>query len=99
MNDLLSKDIINEWGLSSLPPEKQNDMVDRIGRMIYHAILVRALDILSENEQMEFDQILDQDTTTPKEVFTFLQSKIPTFNQLVSEERNNLKSDLLIPTA
>ena len=97
MTDILSKDIIKEWGLESLPPEKQVDIADRIGRMIYQAVLVRALDILSEEEQTEFDTLLDKDETTPQEVMAFLQSKIPTFEQLVSEERNNLKQDLLVP--
>ncbi|HBD24641.1 MAG: hypothetical protein A2566_02865 [Candidatus Zambryskibacteria bacterium RIFOXYD1_FULL_40_13] len=99
MNDILSKDIILEWGLGSLPPEKQTEVADGIGKMIYQAILVRALDILSEEEQNEFDKLLDENTTTTEDVLVFLKSKIPTFDQLALEERNNLKQDLLIPTA
>lgn len=98
MNDILSKDVVKEWGLETMPLEKQADMVDRIGKMIYQAILVRSLDILSEKEQTEFDLLLDEDTTTPQDVLAFLQSKISTFEQLVMEERQNLKQDLLVPT-
>ncbi|MFA5888646.1 MAG: DUF5663 domain-containing protein [Candidatus Paceibacterota bacterium] len=96
-DDTLSKDIIKEWGLESLTSEKQVEIADRVGKMIYQALLVRALDILSEKEQTEFDLLLDEDATTPQDVLVFLQSKIPTFGQLVSEERQNLKRDLLIP--
>lgn len=96
MNNILSKDIIKEWGLESLPEAKQVEMVDRIGRIMYQAILVRALDILSEKEQTEFDLLLDEDTTTPQDVLAFLQKKIPTFDQLVEEERKSLKEDLLV---
>ncbi len=96
MNNILSKDIIEDWGLGSLPPDKQADVVDRMGKMIYQAILVRALDILSEKEQEEFDSILDNDNSTPQDVLSFLKSKIPTFDQIVIEERNNLKRDLLV---
>jgi len=99
MNDILSKDIVKEWGLGALPLEKQIDIVDRVGKMIYQAVLVRALDILSEKEQTEFDLLLDEDTATPQDVLAFLQSKIPTFEQLVLEERQNLKKDLLIPVS
>jgi len=99
MNNILSKDIVKEWGLGALPEIKQVEMVERIGRIIYQAILVRALDILSEKEQTEFDDLLNQDSTTPEEVLKFLASKIPTFDQLVLEERASLKEDLLIPTA
>lgn len=96
MKNTLSSDIIKEWGLGSLPPEKQEEMVERIGRIIYQAILVRSLDILTEKEQDEFDALLDKDETTPDDVMGFLASKIPTFENMVLEERKNLKRDLLI---
>ena len=98
MNDFLSKDIIKEWGLENLSTEKQMDLVDRIGKMMYQAILVRSLDILSEKEQTEFDLLLDEDNTTPDHVLSFLQKKIPTFDKLVLDERVHLKEDLLVPT-
>ena len=99
MNNILSKDVVKEWGLSSLAEQKQAEIVERIGRILYQAILVRSLDILSEKEQEEFDEILDKDETTPDEVLSFLQSKIPTFEQLLKEERKSLKEDLLISVA
>ena len=99
MNNILSNDIVKEWGLQSLSEAKRVEMVDRIGRVMYQAILVRALDILSEKEQTEFDLLLDEDTTTPDDVLGFLQSKIPTFEQLVMEERQKLKDDLLTPVS
>jgi hypothetical protein len=99
MDNTLSKDLIKEWGLESLPADKQAEMVDRLGKMVYQAILVRALDILSEKEQTEFDLLLDEDTTTPENVLAFLKSKIPTFDQLVLDEKNNLKQELLISAA
>lgn len=97
--NLLSKDIIHEWGLGKLPEVKQVEIVERIGRMIYQAILVRALDILTEKEQTELDLLLDEDTTTPQDVLVFLNSKIPTFERLVQDERNSLKEDILVPIA
>jgi hypothetical protein len=92
----LSKDIIAEWGLGELPLEEQIDMVDRIGRLIYQALLVRSLDILSEVEQEEFDLLLDEDTSTPEEVVLFLERKIPTFKLLLKEEVSKLKADILV---
>ena len=96
--DLLPKETIKEWGLQNLPPEKQVEMIDRIGRLLYQALLVRSLDILSEKEQTEFDLLLDEDTTTPEDVLSFLASKIPTFEILLNEEREKLKQDILVPT-
>jgi hypothetical protein len=97
MNVLASKNIVQEWGLGHLPPQKQAEMVERIGRILYQAILVRSLDILSEKEQEEFDALLDINATTPDDVLAFLQKKIPTFDTMVEEERKSLKEDILIP--
>ena len=95
----LSEDIIKEWGLKSLPKAKQEEMVERIGKLVYQAILVRSLNILSEEEQDEFDKLLDKDETTPQDVMTFLHSKIPTFQELLSGEREKLKMELLVPAS
>ena len=71
-------------------------MVERIGRILYQAILVRSLDILSDEDQTEFDEVLDKDETTPDDVLSFLQRKIPTFEKMVMEERKSLKEDILV---
>jgi len=55
-------------GASQSSEEKQMEMVDRIGRLLYQALLVRSLDILAESEQVEFDALLDEDATTPQDV-------------------------------
>ncbi len=96
MTPLLAQEIIKEWNLETLPEGKRYQIVDRIGRIMYQAILVQSLDILSEKEQESLDELLDKDSTTPQQVLTFLKSKIPTFTQLLKEQRENLKQDLLI---
>ena len=90
----LSKNIITEWSLEELSPQEQIDVVERLGRLIYQALLVRSLDILSHMEQDELDALLDIDTTTPEDVLAFLQKKIPTFHFLLKEEIENLKENL-----
>lgn len=96
MNSILSKEIIKEWDLQSLPVSEQEEMVERIGLILYQAILVKSLDILSDKEQDELDLLLDKDETTPQIVMAFLSSKIPTFDKMVNEEKINLKRDLFM---
>jgi hypothetical protein len=96
MTNELSKDIVSEWGLTGMSADEQVNFVERIGRLIYQAILVRSLDILSEVEQEEFDLLLDEDTTTPEDVLAFLQRKIPTFNFLLKDEIQKLKEDVVV---
>jgi hypothetical protein len=93
---ILSKEIMTEWGVAGLPPEEQNDALLRVGNILYQAILVKSLDILSEQDEEELDALLDLDTTTTKDVLSFLKSKIPTFAELVKEESKNLKANLSV---
>ncbi len=93
---ILSKEIIKEWRLDSLPDTKREEVVSRIGRILYQAILVRTLEILSDDEQTQLDDLMNKDSTTPKDVLLFLKNKIPTFDTLVKEERDNLKNDILL---
>lgn len=88
----LSQDIIQGWELESLPEIRQVEMIDRIGRILYQAILVRALDILTDKEQDQLDELLAEDDTKPQDVLGFLEARIPTFKQLVREEREHIKS-------
>ena len=92
----VSKETSAEWGISPLSESEQADATFGIGRMLYQAVLVKSLDILSEKEEAELDLLLDSDATTPEDVLAFLQSKIPTFSLLVKEERLRLKEDLLV---
>ncbi len=93
---ILSKEITKEWDLTSIPEEKREEAINRIGRILYQAILVKSLDILSEDEQNELDELMDSNTTTPKDVLLFLKSKIPTFESLLKEERDNLRNEILL---
>lgn len=93
---ILSKEITKEWDLTSMPEEKREEAINRIGRILYQAVLVRTLDILSDGEQDELDELMNNNTTTPKDVLLFLKSKIPTFDELLREERDSLREEILL---
>ena len=94
--DNLSKDIIKEWNLGSLSKEEQKVALENIGKMIYQAILVRSLDILSDGEEEELDTLLDKDTTTMADALAFLKKKIPSFDKLVREEISSARQSFLL---
>ena len=92
----LTTEIINEWKLGSLPQEKKTEVINRIGLLLLQALMVRSLDILSQEEQAELDDLMNENTTTTEDILRFLKAKIPTFNTLVKEERESLKREILI---
>jgi hypothetical protein len=96
--NLIPKDMLKELGVSSLPEAEQKDALEKIGRTLVQAVLVKSLDILSIEEEEELDKIMDKDKTTTNDILAFLASKIPTFSKLVKDERNNLKEELVYST-
>ena len=73
-----------------------NILSNDIAKTLYQAVLVKSLDILTSKEEEELDELLDKDNTTTEDVLKFLKSKIPTFEQLVTEERLKLTRGLSI---
>ncbi len=93
---MFSNQLTLEWNMGNLSETEQSQEVLRLGKTLFQAILVKSLDILSEGEEAELDAILDTDETTAEDVLKFLNSKIPTFDALVSEEREKLKQGLVV---
>lgn len=84
MNKLNNK-IKNVLNLEKLPLEEQEEMILRVGALIYHKVLRRAVLEMSEDKKDEFDKLLDKN---PKEdeVFQFLSDNVKDFGKLVDEE-------------
>lgn len=90
----VTDDIIKNWNIKGSEAQLAPEVL-ALGKTIYQAILVRSLDILSGKEEEELDELLDKDPTTTEDVLKFLKSKIPTFDILVKEERERVKSGLV----
>jgi hypothetical protein len=93
MNPLLQK-IGDEFGLSTLPPEKQEELLARIGGIIYQAVLMRVLSQMTEIEQDEFDSLLEKGAE-PDEIFSFLKEKVPSVETIIKEESDAFKKETI----
>lgn len=78
--------LATEFGLDTLPAEKQQQILDRIGTIIYQAVLMRAYDILTETQKAELEKKLEGATDNAEVLFTFLAANIPNFEHIVEEE-------------
>ena len=88
----MMKAIVAEWGLESFPPEQQMEMVDKIGDLVYQAILLKAVDMLEEKDEAEFDALVEAPGTDAPKVLEFFAKKIPDFDTLVEKEVKNVKA-------
>jgi hypothetical protein len=79
--------------LDKMPPEKAAEMVNRLGTLVFQAVLVRALPMLSETDLTEYERIIEA-----KEggdiLFKFLSEKVPDFENIITEEAELLRAEL-----
>ena len=87
----LAQQIIDELGIGSLPEDKRDEMIAEIGAIIYQAVLMRVVPLLSPEEQSQFDALADEDN--PQKLLDWLQSTVEDFNVIVADELAKFKND------
>ncbi len=96
MKEIINKDLMEELGISSLPEEEKNKVMERIGKLIYQSVIIRVLEKLDENDVDEFEKIVHsvQDSNEGAEnILKFLRSKIVDFDEIVTEEISTFKQE------
>lgn len=96
MTNILQQNIIKELGLETLAPEKQDEAMMTLGKIIYQGILAKVLERLSDDEAKEFDALIAKNQSNPDndEVFAFLQAKIPDIDKLIANEARETKEKI-----
>ena len=85
--------IVDLFELDKLPKEKAAEIVDTVGKLIFQAVLARALPTLSGADLAEYNKLL-LEKDGGKAVFKFLGEKIPDFENIVKEESETLRKKL-----
>jgi hypothetical protein len=91
MDPKLRQTIIDNLGIASLPVAQQDQMIERIGKLIFQGTLMRALQDMTEQDQKELETLLK----TPNEaaLMGFLKAKVPNLEEIVKEEAERFKQE------
>jgi len=87
----IQKNINNALELDNLPAEEQQEIMLRIGTLIYQNILIRVMEIITDEDQDEFEKLLDSNKK-PEEIFSFLKNKVQDFEKIIAEEALKFKN-------
>ncbi len=93
MPQLISDDIAKGLGLDAMSPEKQEEVLERIGSLIFKAALIRVLELMSDQEHDAFDDYFEQNQNEPEKIFEYLETKVPRFNEILEQETERFKKD------
>ncbi|MDQ5954130.1 MAG: hypothetical protein QG583_58 [Patescibacteria group bacterium] len=89
----IKENLVEMFELDKLPPEKALEMINRLSKLVFQAVLVRTLPLLSEEDFNEYERIIDANEGG-EVLFKFLGQKVPDFENMVKEETENLKKEL-----
>lgn len=89
----IKKTILDLFELDKLPPDKAAEIVERLGKLVFQAVLVRVLPTLSKADMAEYDKTLEA-REGGEAVLNFLGEKVPNFKEIVKEEVENLRTEL-----
>lgn len=86
----IQKNIVSALELENLPLEERQEIILRVGALIYQNVLMRAMETMTEKDQDKFEKILDKNAG-PEEIFAFLKDKTKDFEKIIEEEANKFK--------
>ena len=86
----IQKNISSALEINSLPPEEQQEIILRVGALIYQNVLIRVIEMMTEKDQDEFEKLLDKNAN-PEDIFSFLKEKIKDLEKIIDEEAIKFK--------
>lgn len=92
---MLNESILKELGIDKLPPEEQEQIILAIGKTIFESVLVRVIQLLDDQDLDEFEKLMTENPNDQQALLSFLQAKVPDFNQIVAEEVSKFKHEIL----
>ncbi len=89
----LQQTLIDELGLSTLPPEKQEELLVKMTEVVLKRIFVETMEKLSEADQEEYSKMIDANAA-PEEVEKYLTEKIANYDEMVKKVVEDFKNSL-----
>ena len=91
MNDEFKKKIVEDFGLSAMEISEQENMIEKIGNLLFESVVERAVDEMDEETMNDFDETIGNAGSDYQKVISFLKERVSGFDKIVSEELSRLK--------
>ncbi|MEI8360996.1 MAG: hypothetical protein WCG01_02625 [bacterium] len=95
MQTQLQQNILKELGLENMAPEKKAIVMEKIGKVIFQAILIRVLEGMSESDKERFDEHLKNNPDDMEALFGYLEKNVLYFSDVVEQEILKFKKESL----
>jgi hypothetical protein len=96
MNIVLNQyrqEIIETFGLEDLAPEKQDELISKVGEVFLKRLFLATLDKLGTQGSKEYEGLLEKEASVD-EIEAFLEVKIPNYPVFVRGVVTDFKNDM-----
>lgn len=80
----LKQELITEFSLSVLPPEKQDEVISQMTEVLMKRIFVDTMEKLGETGMDEYEKLLER-KPEQAQIEEFLKGKIPDYERMVEK--------------
>lgn len=91
MNEEFNKKIAEDFGLGSMDSREQERMIEKIGNLLFESVVERAVGVMDEEAMTDFEDTVANAGSDYQKVISFLKTRVPGFETIVSEELSRLK--------
>ncbi len=84
--------ILVELGMGNLPEEEKISTMERIGKILYQAVMLRVMDTMTDEQAETFGKAMGENPT-PEFIINYLKGVLPNMNQIIEEEALKFKAE------
>ena len=89
----ISKNLIDELGLSDLPQDKKDELLIKMTESILRRIFLETIEKLNDPDRNQFEKMLDENKN-PEIIEAFLKEKISNYDQLLDKTIADFKETM-----
>lgn len=89
----IKKSLLDELGLSDIPKEKREQLVEKMTEVLLKRIFMETLEKLDEKSQEEYAEMV-KNNPNPEELDNFLSSHISNYDEMVNKIIENFKEEM-----
>jgi len=90
--NMIDEQLMKNLGLEALSPEEKAAIVEQFADVLFQAVLVRGMELLSEDKKDLLEEELKKDPDAGQDVFMdFFMANIPDFQSVIDDEMKRVK--------
>lgn len=89
----MQKELIEELGLSSLPKDKQEELLIRMTEVLLKRIFVETMEKLNDTDRETYEKMIDENMD-PEKIGAFLKEKVYNYDEMVQKIIVDFKEEM-----